>query len=132
MRRWVSAAAGVCCGWTGFENATAIASRDSVASTLAACAARLAAELSARKITARVLGAAELADVDVLLGAGIGAEPQPGWGDLRHGAGSVSAYWVSSGGHQHREPDRIWVADSDATAVTVQVRPAEGGALTSG
>ena len=109
------------------ENATAIASRDSVASTLAACAARLAAELSARKITARVLGAAELADVDVLLGAGIGAEPRPGWGDLRHGAGSVSAYWVSPKDISTENLDRIWVADSDATAVTVQVRPAEGG-----
>lgn len=109
------------------QNATAIASRDSVASTLAACAARLAAELSGRKITARVLDAAELADVDVLLGAGIGAEPRPGWGDLRHGAGSVSAYWMTPKDITTENLDRIWVPDSDATAVAVQLRPTEDG-----
>lgn len=114
------------------QNATAIASRDSVASTLAACAARLASELSARKITARVLDAAELVDVDFQLGAGIGAQPRPGWGDLRHGAGSVSAYWVSPKDITTENLDRIWVPDSDATAVTVQLRPVDGGSAEVG
>lgn len=108
------------------QNATAIASRDSVAST-SRVRRRLAAERSRCKITARVLDAAELADVDLLLGAGIGAEPRPGWGDLRHGAGSVQHHWVTP----RTSRPRIWIGytvpDSDATAVAVQLRPTEDG-----
>lgn len=114
------------------ENAAAIASRDSVAATLAACAARLAAELSARSITARVIDAEELAEVDAQLGAGIGTEPRPGWRELRHSAGSASTYWLSPEDITSENLDRIWVPDTDTTAVTVQLRPADDGAADVG
>ena len=114
------------------ENAAAVVCRDSVAATLAACAGRLATELSARRITARVVDAAELAEVDAQLAAGVGADPRPGWGDLRHSAGSVTAYWVSPKDISTESLDRIWVPDSEATAVTVQVRPADGGGAAVG
>jgi|GEM_PF-728854 len=111
------------------DNAAAVVCRDSVAATLAACAARLAAELSARGITARVLNAAELTEADAHLAAGVGPDPRPGWGDLRHGSGSVAAFWVSPADITTDNLDRIWVPDTDATAVAVQLRP--GGAGTT-
>lgn len=109
------------------DNAAAVICRDSVAATLAACAARLAADLSARGIAARVLDAAELAETDAHLAAGVGPAPRPGWGDLRHGSGSVAAFWVSPADITTDNLDRIWVPDTDATAVTVQLRPGVAG-----
>ena len=114
------------------DNAAAVVCRDSVAATLAACAGRLAAELSGRGIAARVLDATELVAVDTDLAAGVGPDPRPGWGDLRHGGGAVSAFWVSPADISTDTLDRIWVPDTDATAVAVQLRPAAAGATEIG
>ena len=105
------------------DNAGAVAARDSVAATLAACAARLVAELNARHLPARVIDAAELADTDALLCAGVGDNIRPRWGGIRHANGSVTTYWISPNDINTTTLDRVWVADTESTATTLQLRP---------
>jgi type VII secretion protein EccE len=114
------------------DTVAAVACRDSVAATLATCAARLAAELTARHLPARVLDAAALPEVDAALAAGLGPNPQPRWSAVRHDGGSLATYWVSPRDISSDTLDRIWVPDTVSTATAVQLRPAVGGAVTVG
>lgn len=110
-----------------FDNAAAVASRDSVAATLSACAARLAAELSAHRCPARVVNGAELDDADAALLTGIDSEVQSGWGGLSTPVGTVASYGVTAEEISTATLDRLWSPDTDATATTVQLRRGPGG-----
>lgn len=107
--------------------------RESVAATLGAAAQWLAQDLTSRRCRARVLSAAEIEQVDEALLAGTDpAGLRCGWGRLGHGGGYVHTYWVSPQDISSATIDRLWTPDTDATAVTVQLRPAPDGATTIG
>ncbi|AYE99303.1 type VII secretion protein EccE (plasmid) [Mycobacterium paragordonae] len=114
-------------------SARAILWRESVAATLGAAAEWLAQELTSRRCPARVLTAEQIREADMGLLAG--ADPaaiRRGWGRLRHPDGYVQTYWMSPGDISSDTVDRLWTPDTDATAVTVQLRPAPDGATTVG
>jgi type VII secretion protein EccE len=114
------------------DNVAAVACRDSVAATLDACAQRLAAELTARQLPARVVDAGELADIDAALTGGITQNMKPRWGGLRHTGGWVSTYWVSPRDITTLTLDRVWTPDADHTATAVQLRPTPDGGVAVG
>ena len=114
------------------HNVAAVVCRDSVAATLSACAHRLAAELTARHLAARVVDGDELADIDAVLAAGLGDAARPRWGGLRHPGGWVSTYWVSPRDITTATLDRVWAPDTDDTATAVQLRPGPDGAVRVG
>lgn len=115
------------------NSARAIVWRESVAATLHAAAEWLAAQLTSLRIPARALTAAQIRDADEALLAGIDpAAIQPGWGRLRHPGGYVHTYWLSPADISSTNIDRLWAPDTDATAVTVQLRRADNGATTAG
>jgi type VII secretion protein EccE len=113
-------------------NVAAVACRDSVAATLDACAQRLAAELTARHLPARVVDAAELADIDAALSGGVAQNPRPRFGGLRHTGGWVSTYWVSPRDITSGTLDRVWAPDTDHTATALQLRPSPNGGVAVG
>ena len=115
------------------QSAPAIVWRESVAATMGAAAEWLAQELTSRRIPARVLTAAQIRQADEALLAG--ADPRgltPGWGRLRHAGGYVQTYWMSPRDISSPAIDRLWAPDTDATAVSVQLRLTETGATTVG
>ena len=114
------------------DNLAAVACRESVAATLVACAQRLAVELSARHCAARVVDAAELADVDELLSAGVGEKVRPHWGGVSHERGFATSYWVSPRDISTATLDRLWVPDTEYTATTIQLRPTPIGPASVG
>jgi type VII secretion protein EccE len=114
------------------DNLAAVACRESVAATLAACAQRLAVELSARHCAARVVDAAELADVDELLAAGVAGNLRPHWGGISHERGFATSYWVSPRDISTATLDRLWVPDTEYTATAIQLRPTPDGAASVG
>lgn len=115
-----------------FDNAAAVASRDSVAATLAACAQRLTAELVAHRCPARMVSTAELDDVDEALLAGVGAEAHSGWGGLSSPVGTVASYSLTPADIASATLDRLWSPDTDATATTIQLRRGPGGQVRIG
>ena len=105
------------------ESARAIVWRESVAATMSAATEWLAQELTSLRVPARVLTAAQIRAADEALLAG--ADPaglRPGWGRVRHPGGYVQAYWMSPRDISSDTIDRLWVPDTDATVVTVQLR----------
>ncbi|MDV3133315.1 type VII secretion protein EccE [Mycobacterium sp. 29Ha] len=115
------------------DNAAAVVCRDSLAATLDACAHRLATELSARHLPARVVAAEELADIDAILPAGLGLDAgRPRWGGVRHANGWVSTYWVSPRDISTSALERLWAPDTDYTATALQLRPAPDGGVAVG
>jgi type VII secretion protein EccE len=114
------------------DNVAAVARRDSLAATLAACAHRLAAELNAHRLGARVVNCAELADIDAMLGAGLGQRMQPRFGGVRHRDGWVSTYWVSPRDISTDTLSRVWAPDTDGTATALQLRSTPQGAVAVG
>lgn len=113
-------------------NVGAVASRDSLAATLDVCAHRLAEELSARRLAARVVDAAELADIDAILAAGVADDSQPSWGGVRHAYGWVTSYWVSPRDISTASLERVWAPDTDYTATALQLRPTADGGVSVG
>lgn len=103
------------------DNAGAAASRDSVAATLAAATERLAHDLDGREITARVLTCEEFAGVDTAVLAGL--QPRRQQSSTQY----VTCYWVSPPDITSENLDRLWLADIDATVVTVRLRPRHHG-----
>jgi type VII secretion protein EccE len=114
------------------DNVAAVACRDSVAATLDACAQRLAHELTARHLPARVVDAAELADIDEALTGGVAQNPRPRWSGLCHAGGWVCTYWVSPRDITTDTLDRVWAPDTDHTATAVQLRPSPNGGVAVG
>jgi type VII secretion protein EccE len=115
-----------------FDSAAAVASRDSVAATLAACAQRLATELIAHRCPARVVGRAELDDADAALLTGINSDVHSGWGGLSTPNGTLAAYSLTPSEISTATLDRLWSPDTDATATTVQLRRAPRGEVRIG
>ncbi|WP_136246455.1 type VII secretion protein EccE [Mycobacterium intracellulare] len=119
--------------FNALQSARAIVWRESVAATMSAAAEWLAAELTSLRIPSRVLSAAQIRAADEALLAGI--DPTglaSGWGRLRHAGGYVQTYWMSPGDISSTAIDRLWAPDTDATAVSVQLRRADNGATTAG
>jgi type VII secretion protein EccE len=115
------------------DNVSAVVCRDSLAATLDACAQRLAAELTARHLPARVVDSAELVDIDAILTAGLGPDAgQPRWGGVRQANGWLSTYWVSPRDISTATLERVWAPDTDYTACALQLRPAPNGGVTVG
>lgn len=97
------------------RNVAAVATRDSVAATLAAATERLAHDLEGRDITARVLTAEEFAGVDSAVLADL-REMQP-----KQPKQYVSTFWVSPRDITSENLDRLWLSDVDAAVVTVRL-----------
>ncbi|MDT5303900.1 MAG: hypothetical protein QOG79_7324 [Mycobacterium sp.] len=115
-----------------FDNAAAVASRDSVAATLAACAQRLATELVAHRCPARVVDSAELDDADAALLTGIDSDVQSGWAGLSTPNGTLASYSLTPVEISSATLDRLWSPDTDATATTLQLRRAPQGEVRIG
>jgi type VII secretion protein EccE len=114
------------------QNVAAVAARDSVASTLAAVAERLAGDLDGRHCAARPLTADELAVVDTALVAGLQqASTRPGLRRLKHIDGYVTSFWVSPWDITSETLDSLWLPDTDATVVTIRLTAAAGWAYVS-
>ena len=94
------------------DNAGAVAARDSVAATLDACARRLAAELP-RHLPARVVDAAELADIDDALTAAAGQRRPAALGRGAPPRGWLSNYWMSPRDITTATLDRVWAPDTE-------------------
>lgn len=115
------------------EAVAAVLWRESVGATIGAAAQWLAQDLTSRRCPARVVSAAQIAEVDEALLAGTDpAGLRCGWGRLGHRGGYVHTYWVSPRDISSATIDRLWTPDTDATAVTVQLRPAPDGATAIG
>jgi hypothetical protein len=79
------------------------------------------------------LTAEQIRGVDEALLAGIDPSGLAGgWGRLRHAGGYVQTYWLSPRDISSTSIDRLWAPDTDATAVSVQLRRAEAGATRVG
>jgi type VII secretion protein EccE len=114
------------------QNVAAVAARDSVASTLAATAERLADNLNGRRCTARPLTADELAEVDTAVAAGLRpASTRPGLRHLKHVDGYATSFWVSPRDITSETLDRLWLPATDATAVTIRLTAVAGHAEVS-
>jgi type VII secretion protein EccE len=110
------------------RNVTAVAARDSVASTLAAAAERLAHDLTGRRYPARPLTAAQIAETDIDLLAGFSpTRAKPRWREIVHTDGYVSAFWVSPRDISTETLTRLWLPDTDAAAVTIRLTPRRDG-----
>jgi type VII secretion protein EccE len=119
------------------RNVAAVAARDSVASTLAAAAERLAHDLDGRRWKARPLTADEIDEMDATVLAGL--QPahvrsrrrrlkykQPeGYKEI------VTSFWVSPRDVTSETLERLWLPDTEATAVTLRLTPRHGGAEVS-
>ncbi|KDE97184.1 hypothetical protein Y900_028345 [Mycolicibacterium aromaticivorans JS19b1 = JCM 16368] len=114
------------------DNAGAIAARDSVAATLAACARRLAVELGAHGCPSRLVDPAELAELDAAIAGPLAGGAQAQWSALVHPAGAVTNYWVSPQDITSATLDRLWAPDTDATMTSIQLRPRPGGSVSVG
>ncbi|MDT5354430.1 MAG: hypothetical protein QOJ56_2962 [Mycobacterium sp.] len=114
------------------RNVGAVASRDSLASTLAAAVERLVDDLNSRRCTARPLTGDELAEVDTAVAAGL--EPTStrlGWRHLKHFDGYVTSFWVSPQDITSETLDWLWLHDTDATVVTIRLTAGAGRAEVS-
>lgn len=111
------------------HNVNAVATRDSLAATLAAATERLAEEIDGRQLSAQVLHADEFDAVDEAVLAGLEAT------QLRHRlfrdrpAGQVTSYWVSPNDINPENLEHLWYPESEATVVTV--RMSRGGGRTT-
>lgn len=114
------------------RNVAAVAARDSLASTLAGAVERLARDLDGRGCTARPVTADEFAAVDTAVLAGLQpAHIRSRRRRLKHEEPQgpkefVTSFWVSPRDITSETLDRLWLQDTDATAVTVRLRPRRG------
>jgi type VII secretion protein EccE len=114
------------------HNIAAVAARDSVASTLAAAAERLAGDLNGRRCAARPLTGDELAEVDTAVAAGLHpTSTRPGWRHLKHLDGYATSFWVSPQDVTSQTLDQLWLHDTDATVVTIRLTSTAGRAEVS-
>ncbi|WP_179475824.1 type VII secretion protein EccE [Mycolicibacterium vinylchloridicum] len=114
------------------DNAGAVAARDSVAATLAACARRLAVELGAHGCPSRLVDAAELAELDTAIAGPLARGAHAQWSALVHPAGAATNYWLSPQDITTETLDRLWAPDTDATMTSIQLRPQAGGTVSVG
>jgi type VII secretion protein EccE len=104
------------------RNALAVASRDSVACTLAAAAERLANDVDGRSCAARPLTADEIVDVDDAVLAGLQpAHIRPFWRYLKTPDGYVTSFWVSPSDISTDTLEELWLTDTDVTVMTIRL-----------
>lgn len=120
------------------RNVGAVVVRDSVASTMAAAAERIADDLGRRQIEAFPLTADELSELDTVVLAGL--EPADSRVRLRfikqsdgtdHPPGYVTSFWLSPKNIDGATLDQLGESDTDATVLTVRLRPRHGQVLVS-
>ncbi|ARG90712.1 type VII secretion protein EccE [Mycobacterium kansasii] len=102
------------------RNVAAVASRDSLASTLVAATERLVQDLDGQTCAARPLTADELAEVDSAVLADL--EPtwsRPGWRHLKHFNGFVTSFWVTPSDISSETLDHLWLPDTPEVGSTV-------------
>lgn len=110
------------------HNVGAVATRDSVASTLAAAVERLAGDLNGPRCAARALTGDELAEVDAAIAAGLQpSSTRPGWRQLKYFDGYATSFWVSPRDITSETLDGLWLDDAAATVVTIRLTPAAAG-----
>ncbi|VBA58197.1 type VII secretion protein EccE [Mycobacterium attenuatum] len=107
------------------RNVAAVASRDSLASTLVAATERLVQDLDGQTCAARPLTGDELAEVDSVVLADL--EPtwsRPGWRRLKHFNGFVTSFWVTPSDINSETLDHLWLPDTaevGATVITIRL-----------
>jgi type VII secretion protein EccE len=104
-----------------------VAARDSLASTLVAATERLAHDLDGQACAARPLTADELAEVDKAVLADL--EPtwsRPGWRYLKHFNGYATSFWLTPSDITTETLDELWLPDTEATVVTIQLTTQDG------
>lgn len=109
------------------RNFTAVATRDSVASTLAAAAERLSHDLSGRRCAAWPISGDEFGEADSAVLAGL--QPtwsRPGWRRLKHFNGYATSFWVSPKDITSQTLEQLWLPDVDATVLTVRLTAHHG------
>lgn len=116
------------------HNTASVASRDSVASTLAAATERIAQEIDGTHCLARPLTSAEIADVDVALWADLQpVEIPPRRHRLRRKkltprvGGYVTSFWVSPPDITTQTLTQLWVPGSEAMVTTLRLAPYRDG-----
>lgn len=104
------------------HNVSAVAARDSVASTLAAATERLAHDLDGRSCVARPLTADEIVAVDDAVLAGLQpAHVRPFWRHLKTPDGYVTSFWVSPADITSETLEELWLTDADTTVMTIRI-----------
>ncbi len=102
------------------RNVTAVAARDSLASTLVAATERLAQDIDGQTCVAKPLTADELAEVDKAVLADL--EPtwsRPGWRHLKHFNGFATSFWVTPADITSESLEELLVPDDPAVGATV-------------
>jgi ESX secretion system protein EccE len=109
------------------RNVAAVATRDSLASTLVAATERLAQDLDGSTCAARPLTADELAGVDRAVLADLEATwSRPGWRHLKHFNGFATSFWLTPSNITTKTLDQLWLPNTSATVLTVRLT-ARGG-----
>lgn len=105
------------------RNVAAVATRDSLASTLVAAVERLAQDLDGLSCAARPLTAGELAEVDNAVLADL--EPtwsRPGWRHLKHVNGYVTSFWVTPADITSEMFKQLWADIPEVWATVITIR----------
>ncbi|BBZ44151.1 type VII secretion protein EccE [Mycobacterium parmense] len=115
------------------HNVAAVASRDSLASTLVAATERLAHDLDGQACSARPLTAEQLAEIDSAVLADL--EPtwsRPGWRYLKHFNGFATSFWLTPTDITTEALDELWQAETRATVLTLRLTAEDGVPKISG
>jgi type VII secretion protein EccE len=99
-----------------------VASRDSLASTLAAATERLAQDLDGQNCVATPLTADELAEVDSAVVADL--EPtwsRPGWRQLKHFNGFAASFWLTPSDITTETLEGLLLPDVSAAVITTRL-----------
>jgi type VII secretion protein EccE len=104
------------------RNVAAVATRDSLASTLVAAAERLAQDLDGQNCVARPLTADELAEIDSAVLADL--EPtwsRPGWRQLKHFNGFAASFWLTPSDITTETLEDLLLPDVGAAVITMRL-----------
>jgi type VII secretion protein EccE len=102
------------------RNVAAVATRDSLASTLVAATERLAHDLDGQSCAARPLTADEFAEVDSAVLADL--QPtwsRPGWRYLKHFNGFATSFWLTPSDITTESLDELLLPDTPEVGATV-------------
>ncbi|HUH71019.1 MAG TPA: type VII secretion protein EccE [Mycobacterium sp.] len=107
------------------RNVAAVATRDSLASTLVAATERLAHDLDGQSCAARPLTADELAEVDSAVLADLEATwSRPGWRHLKHFNGFTTSFWLTPSDITTETLEELLLPDTPdigATVITIRL-----------
>jgi type VII secretion protein EccE len=110
------------------HNVAAVAARDSLAATFVAATERLAHDIDGQHCHARPLNAAEIADMDAAVLAGLDVDRiRPYWRHLEHPDGCVTSAWVSPRDITGKLLDELQVPEADVTVPTIRLVNRPGG-----